>query len=278
MIADRRTLAYVVIAVILGAALALAVALSNGSEAAPDVAAGGGQAGLAVQSDVLGSDQGAAAVAVADPAKTEAVLDQFTAKDPFIPLQTATPVPSGSPTPNPSSSASATSFKARVSVNGSEYTVSKGDKVPPGSPAFKISAVTSGDVTFAVIDGKLKNGDSSITVNLGESVKATLDDGTSYNLAVLSIGQGSGGGGSGSGSGSVNGHSISVLSITTSNGAAMTTLEVDGKTYSDLKVGDTVQTPAGEIAVIAINVSAQTVTIMLGDQTIVLHAGQVVVK
>ncbi len=274
MIADRRTLAYIVIAVILGAALALAVALSNGSEAAPDVAAVSGQAGLATQSDLLGSDQGAAAVAVADPAKTEAVLDQFTAKDPFIPLPTATPVPTGSPTPSPSSSSTPTSFKARVSVDGTEYTVSKGDKVPTGSPAFKISSVTSGDVTFAVIDGELKNGDSSITVNLGESVKATLDDGTSYNLAVLSIGQGSGGGGGGS----VNGHSISVLSITTTNGSAMTTIEVDGKTYSDLKVGDTVQTPAGEIAVIAINVSAQTVTIMLGDQTMVLHAGQVVVK
>ncbi len=272
MIADRRTLAYIVIAVILGAALALAVALSNGSEATPDVAAVSGQAGLAAQSDLLGSDQGAAAVAVADPAKTEAVLDQFTAKDPFIPLPTATPVPSGSPSPSPS--ATATSFTARVSVDGTEYTVSKGDKVPTGSPAFKISSVTSGDVTFAVIDGELKNGDSSITVNLGESVKATLDDGTSYNLAVLSIGQGSGGGGGGS----VNGHSISVLSITTTNGSAMTTIEVDGKTYSDLKVGDTVQTPAGEIAVIAINVSAQTVTIMLGDQTMVLHAGQVVVK
>ena len=34
----------------------------------------------------------------------------------------------------------------------------------------------------------------------------------------------------------------------------------------------------GEIEIIAINVGAQTVTIMHGDQTLTLHAGQVVVK
>lgn len=269
MIADRRTIAYVVIAIILGAALALAVALSNGSEAAPGASAQG-QAGLAAQTDVLGSDQGAA-VAVADPARTEVVLDQFKAKDPFIPLPTGSPAPSGSPTPSPSSTPAG--YTARISVNGTEYSVENGDKVPTSSPAFKITGVTTGDVTFTVIDGELKNGDSSITVNLGESVKATLDNGKSYNLAVLSIGQGGGGGGGGT-----DGHSISVLSITTSNGTAMCTIEVDGKTYSDLKVGDVVDTSWGEIAIIAINVSAQTVTVMHGDQTLVLHAGQVVVK
>jgi hypothetical protein len=270
MIADRRTLAYIVIAVILGAALALAVALSYGSETTSGVSAAQGQAGLAAQTDVLGSDEGAAGVAVADPARAEAVLDQFKAKDPFIPLPTSSPTPS--PTPSPTSTA--VSYTARIAVNGTEYSVENGDKVPTSSPAFKITGITSGDVTFTVIDGELKNGDSSITVNLGESVKATLDDGKSYNLSVLSIGQGGGGGGGGE----TGGHSISVLSITTSNGTAMCTLEVDGKTYSDLKVGDVVETSWGEIAIIAINVSAQTVTVMHGDQTLVLHAGQVVVK
>ncbi len=269
MIADRRTLAYIVIAIILGAALALAVALSYGSETTPGVSGAQGQAGLAAQTDVLGSDEGAAAVAVADPARAEVVLDQFKAKDPFIPFPTESPSPS--PTPSPTSTAVA--YTARISVNGTEYTVENGDKVPTSSPAFKIAGITSGDVTFAVIDGELKNGDSSITVNLGESVKATLENGKSYNLSVLSIGQGSGGGGGGT-----DGHSISVLSITTSNGTAMCAIEVDGKTYSDLKVGDVVETSWGEIAIIAINVSAQTVTVMHGDQTLVLHAGQVVVK
>jgi hypothetical protein len=143
-----------------------------------------------------------------------------------------------------------------------------GDKVPGSSPAFTISGITSGDVTFTVIDGALKNGDSSISVNLGESVSATLESGKTYELSVLSIGSGGGG----------NGHTISVLSITSSNGTAMVTFEVDGKTYADKTVGDVFSTSAGEIKVIAINVDAQTVTIMLGDQTITLRAGQVVVK
>src|SRR5450830_1936891 len=77
------------------------------------------------------------------------------------------------------------------------YTVVQGDKVPGSSPAFTISSITSGDVTFAVIDGALKNGDSSISVNLGESVSDTLESGKSYDLSVLSIGDGGGGGGGG---------------------------------------------------------------------------------
>jgi hypothetical protein len=277
MMADRRTLAYVVIALIVGATLAVAVALAGGASPAPTQ---GGPATQAVQgvpggsADILGSDQGVGAVAEADPAKTEPLLDQFTAKDPFIPLPTGGSS-SGSTTPAPTPSPTATSptYAARVSVNGTEYTVVVGDKVPTSSPAFKIGAITSGDVTFTVLDGKLENGDSSVTVNLGESVRATLDSGKSYDLAVLSIGQGSGGGGSGTG-----GHSISVLSITTSNGVAMCTLEVDGTTYPDLEVGDVVKTSWGEIAIIAINPSAQTVTVEHGDVTLVLHAGQVIVK
>ncbi|MBE3032565.1 MAG: hypothetical protein IMZ74_05125, partial [Actinobacteria bacterium] len=146
-----------------------------------------------------------------------------------------------------------------------------GDKTPGGSPAFTISGITPGDVTFAVINGALKNGDSSISVNLGETVRATLESGKSYDLSVLSIGS------SGSG-GSSNGHTMSVLSITSSNGAAMATFEIDGKTYADKKVGDVFSTSAGEIQVIAINGDAQTVTIVLGDQTLTLRAGQVIVK
>ena len=58
----------------------------------------------------------------------------------------------------------------------------------------------------------------------------------------------------------------------------MATFEVDGKTYSDKKVGDVFTTSWGEIEVLSINVGAQTVTILHGDQTLTLHAGQVVVK
>ena len=103
----------------------------------------------------------------------------------------------------------------------------------------------------------------------------TLDSGVSYDISVISIGASSGGGGSG-GSGSA--HSITVLSINSQNGVAVATFEVDGKTYSDKEVGDVFATSWGEIEVLSINVGAQTVTILHGDQTLTLHAGQVIVK
>jgi hypothetical protein len=262
VINNKRTLTYVAIALIVGASLALAVALARSD--APGANSGPAAAQSQLQSGVLGDTTGAGTIASADPAKQEPPLDKFTAKDPFIPLSVATPTPAPTSTSNPDSSLS-----ARVTVNGTTYTVVQGDKVPSGSPAFTISSITSGDVTFAVIDGALKNGDSSITVNLGESVRATLENGKSYDLSVLSIGSSGGGG---------NGHTISVLSITSSNGTPMATFEVDGKTYADKQVGDVFSTSAGEIKVIAINVDAQTVTIMLGDQTLTLRAGQVIVK
>ena len=58
----------------------------------------------------------------------------------------------------------------------------------------------------------------------------------------------------------------------------LVTFEVDGKTYSDKQVGAVIVTSFGEIEVLAINVNAQTVTIMHGDQTLTLHAGQVIIK
>lgn len=261
MITNKRTLTYVAIALIVGAALALAVALARSD--APAAGSGPAAAQTQAQGGVLGDTSGAGTIASADPAKHEPPLDKFTAKDPFIPLAVATPTPSPTSSPNPT-------LSARVKVNGTTYTVVQGDKVPSSSPAFTISGITSSDVTFAVIDGTLKNGDSSISVNLGESVSATLESGKTYELSVLSIGTSSAGGG--------NGHTISVLSITSSNGTAMATFEVDGKTYSDKTVGAVFSTSAGEIKVIAINVDAQTVTIVLGDQTLTLRAGQVIVK
>lgn len=263
MITNRRTLTYIAIALIVGAALALAVALARSDAPAAGCAPAATQ--TQAQGGVLGDTTGAGTLASADPAKQEPLLDKFVAKDPFIPLPVTTAGPT--PTPNPTTSPNP-SLSARITVNGTTYTVVEGDKVPGSSPAFTISGITSGDVTFAVIDGTLKNGDSSIAVNLGESVSATLEGGKTYELSVLSIGAGGGN----------NGHTISVLSITSSNGTAMVTFEVDGKTYADKTVGMVFSTSAGEIKVIAINVDAQTVTIMLGDQTITLRAGQVVVK
>ncbi len=274
MTRNRRTLVYVAFALILGSALALAFVLAR------DPAPAGGSAAKAAVSQsggsVLGDTLGSASIAAADPAKQEPMLDKFTSKDPFIPLTVAST--SGSSSTSGGGTTTTTKYAAHIKVNGTSYTVVNGDKVPSGSPAFSISSVTSSDVTFGVIDGTLKNGDSAVTVNLGESVKATLDNGKSYTLAVVSIGSKTSGSNGSGGTLSTSGHTISVLSVTSSNGVALATIEVDGKTYPDKKVGVVITTSWGQIKILAIDVNGQTVTVMHGDQTVVLHAGQVVIK
>jgi hypothetical protein len=266
VIRNRRTLAYVAIALIVGAALAVAVALAQGGPSASHTASAGlhGQSSAALLGDtgVAGSTSGG--TLSADPAKEEPLLDKFVSKDPFVPLGAA------STTAAPTTTTNTSNLGAKIKVNGTSYSVVTGDKVPGGSPAFSISSVTSSDVTFAVVTGSTKSGDASVTVNLGESVKVPLDSGKSYTLSVTSIGKSS--------SGSTNGHTISVTSVTTTNGTALATIVVDGTTYSDKKIGAVFATSAGQIKVIDINANAQTVTIMLGDQTITLSAGQVVIK
>lgn len=275
MTRNRRTLVYVAFALILGSALALAYVLAR------DPAPAGGSAAKAAASQssgsVLGDTLGSASIAAADPAKQEPMLDKFTSKDPFIPLTVASTSGGGT---SGGGTTTTTKYAAHIKVNGTSYTVVNGDKVPSGSPAFSISSVTASDVTFGVIDGTLENGDSAVTVNLGESVKATLDNGKSYTLAVVSIGSKATGGGSNGSGGtlSTSGHTISVLSVTSSNGVALATIEVDGKTYPDKKVGVVISTSWGQIKILAIDVNGQTVTVMHGDQTVVLHAGQVVIK
>lgn len=273
MMQNRRLITYIVIALIVGAAFALAVAAAGSHSDASSASPGSSEIGAAgVYSDAGG------ALAAADPAKEQPVLDKFTSKDPFIPFPTPGATGTSSPSPSASPSGQPTSnLSAKVKVDGTAYNVMVGDKVPGGSAAeFTVTSVTASDVTFKVIDGTLKNGDKSFSVNLGEAVKVTLESGVSYNISVISIGQaGTGGGGSGGGA---TAHSISVLSVTSQNGTPLVTLKVDGKTYSDLKQGDVIDTSFGQIKIVSINVNAQTVTILHGDQTLTLSAGQVVLK
>jgi hypothetical protein len=270
---NRRVLTYIAIALIVGAALALAVAISNSDAGSSGVTAGAG--GDAAVATIYSEDEGTAALAAADPAKDQPLLDKFTSKDPFIPFPTPGATAASTASPSPTSTSAPTDLSAKVKVDGTTYNVAQGDKVPGGSAAaFTITGVTSGDVSFEVIDGELENGDKSFSVNLGEAVRVTLDSGVSYDISVVSIGSGGGGGGSDDGTS----HSISVLSINSQGGVAVATFEIDNKTYSDKEVGDVFATSAGEIEVLAINVGAQTVTILLGDQTFTLHAGQVIVK
>jgi len=254
MMQNRRLVAYVVIALIVGAALALAVAVasSHSDASSASVSAHAEASAASLYSDATGD-----ALAAADPAKEQPLLDKFTSKDPFIPLPTpgatGTANPTASPSPT-STSEPSTNMSAKIKIDGTTYNVMAGDKVPGGAAEFTVTEVSSSDVTFKVIDGTLE-----------------------YDISVISIGESGGGGGGTNGGTSVT-HSISVLSVTSHNGTALVTLKVDGKTYSDLKQGDVISTSFGQIEIVSINVTGQTVTIMHGDQTFTLHAGQVVVK
>jgi len=265
VIKNKRTLAYVAIALIVGAALALAVALASGggttasSTASTEVRT---QASPALLAETGATGSTSSDPLSADPAKEEPLLDKFVSKDPFVPLAIA------NETSSSGGSSTTTGLTAKITVNGTSYSVVKGDKVPGGNPVFEVSSITSGDVTFLILKGATE-GKSSVTVTLGETVKVPLANAT-YRLHVTSIGN--------SGGGSTSGHTISILSVSETNNTALATIEVDGKTYSDKKVGAVFSTSWGDIKVIAIDVGAQTVTLMHGDQTITLRAGQVVAK
>ena len=189
---------YIAIALIVGAALALAVALAVASgqrtrrgrrPAEPP----------RVPPLCTRTTRATAALAAADPAKEQPLLDKFTSKDPFIPFPT--PGATTTPAPNPDEHVEPpTNLSAKVKVDGTTYKVIQGDKVPGGSAAeFTVTSRHLGGRQFQVIDGALENGDTSFSVNLGEAVRVTLDAGVSYDIAVISIGSSSGGGGSGGG-------------------------------------------------------------------------------
>ena len=266
MIRDKRIASYIVIALIVGVALAFAVALSHSDSSASTLSPQA--AAAATQTGGVASD-----TAANDAAKQQPTLDQFTSKDPFVPLTVA----DNSSTSTSSGTTSDTNLTAVIKVNGSSQTVAVSNNVPGSDPVFTITAITTGDVTFKLVSGKFSDGSDSVTVSSGQAVKV-VDSGSnkSYTLAVASIGNGGSSGGSGSGS--TSGHSITVSSISSQNNTALVTLVVDGKTYSDVKIGAIITTSWGQIKVIDISVTQQTVTIMHGDATLTLKADQTVVK
>ena len=261
MITSKRTVLVVVAALLLGAIAALAIGVGRDSSATSMGTYGSSvQADGVLAEDTTTTDAETTAAAVVDPAKQQPTLDKFQVKDPFIPLSQ----------PNTGTGGTGTPTSAKVKVNGTSYTVGVGDSVASG--AFTVSAIGSSSVTFKLPDGQqFDDGSETVTVNVGESVKVTNSDtGKEYTLEVVSVGT-DGGGGTG-------GHTVSVVSISEQNGVAMCTIEVDGTTYPDKKEGDTFSTSWGEIKILSIDVGAQTVTIMHGDQTLTLHVGAVLTK
>ena len=267
MITSKRTILIVVAALLLGSIAALAVGVGRGNDAT-----GMGTYGTGVEADgVLAEDatttaaEDTAVAEAVDPARVQPTLDKFEVKDPFVPLTQPNTGTGGT---------GATPTSAKIKINGTSYTVKVGDKVPSGSPVFTISAITASAVTFQLPEGQeFDDGTTSVSVNVGESVQVTnVDTDKSYTLEVVSVSYDDGGGGT------TGGHTVSLVSISEQGGVAMCTIEVDGVTYSDKKEGDTFSTGWGEIKIISIDVGAQTVTILHGDQTLTLHVGSVLTK
>jgi hypothetical protein len=249
---------------------------------AAGVSQSGGGNTSAIGSDYAGATSSDPADSlVIDPAKQEPALDKFQSKDPFVPLvSTSSGSPVSSPSASPSSGTAEAPTGADIKINDKPYTVGKGDKVPPGSPAFLIADITSSGVQFGLLHGQqFSDGSTSVLVPEGQLVSVQSRGGKKYDLAVVQLTYGtSGGGGGGGGGGTTQGHSIKVLSIDSQNGTASATFDVDGTTYADKHAGDTFTTDWGQIRVVAIDFAAQTVTILHGDVTLTLHAGQAVVK
>ncbi len=264
----RRMFIWVAVALIVGAALALALAFSQSPAASSQGAVVASQAGGKAKA------AGDEVAQIVDPAKKEPVLDSFKAKDPFAPSASTSPSGGGAtpvPTKSPSSTSPSVSYVARVLLDKTSFTVKKGTKIPKKNPAFIVDKITAGDLTFKILDGELAGGKSSFSVSLGESVDLEFSDGAKYTIKVVSIERVGA-------SGALKGHSLSVLSITKQNGKPLVTLKVDTKTYPDLAVGRVITTSWGQLKILAIDADAQTATILHGDQTIVIHAGQVVIK
>ena len=307
---DRSNVVLVLVVVAAIAVAAVVAVHGHAGSGATAMSAYGAEnpsaAGLADTSAVA-SSTGSGANAL-DPAKQNPTLDQFHSRNPFI-QATGAPAASGStaPTSEPTSSPTATPtpVSANIHIKGggvdTTYNDQKaGDKLPPSSSVFQVTAISSLGVTFELLNGytiggvksfgpippetlpttvKLQNGSKNVTYLI--TVLQLNDSGGSGGSGSGSGGGSSSGGGSGSGGGSTSndvGHAIKAVSIETSNGVPSATLVVDGTTYAAKKVGAVVNTAWGQVKVLGINAPAQTVTVLHADVQLTLHVGQSVSK
>ena len=172
------------------------------------------------------------------------------------------------------------------SQNG-KYTLCRvGTVLPPTSSVFKITAIGTSGVAFALINGYTLNGGTGVGP-IAESTtptSLTLKKGAStytYSVEVVWIGS-SATGTSGSSSTTSTGatgavtHSIKAVAITTASGVPSATVAVDGTTLAPQKVGDVASTSWGQIEIIGINGPAQTITILHADAQLTVRVGQAV--
>ncbi len=308
----------VVLVLVVVAALAVASVVAvhghsgSGTTAMSAYGAGNASAAGLADTSTVGSSTTSGVASAADPAKQNPTLDQFHSRNPFIQATaeptpsssgTSTAAPSGTPTASPSSSPSAPTGADIHVTSGSidkTYTNQKiGAKLPPGSPAFKVTAISvSSGVTLEWLEGHMPvEGEDTDTIPVYGVGTFTLAEGSQdvvYKITIVKLdypsssssgssnstnSNSTSGGGSSSGSTSYDvGHSIKAVSVETSNGVPSATLVVDGTTYAAKKVGAVFDTAWGQIKILGINGPGQTVTILHADVQLTVRVGQSVSK
>jgi hypothetical protein len=281
MSGGKRIALIVAVALVLAAGAAMIIFGGSGDQTATSMgAAGGDGAGVPAVAATDAASPAPDAGTVVDPAKEEPVLDLFVAKDPFLPLGGFVPTPEPTPTitstPTPTTTVGPNPVNADVSIDGIDYVVAAGDETPTDVPAFYVADVAPTGVTFELVEGDtFDDGSTSVEVAEGQDVVVTnADTGETFRVSVVSLNYADGGGEEPADAG----HTLELLSINTRNGVHTATFDIDAVVYADQEVGAVFATDWGEVKVLAIDAGAQTATILHGDDTIVMHVGQVIEK
>jgi len=103
-------------------------------------------------------------------------FSRFAGRDPFT-----------APGSFSSSSGAVGTTAATVEVNGSAEDLAVGDSFPASDPTFKLVAVSSQAATIGLVSGSFSNGNSTISINVGETLVLQGDDGARYAIKLVSV-------------------------------------------------------------------------------------------
>jgi hypothetical protein len=76
---------------------------------------------------------------------------------------------------------------ATIEVNGTSEDVRVNDSFPASDPTFKLVSVSETAAVIGLVSGSFSNGDDTITINVGETLALAADDGTRYEIKIVSV-------------------------------------------------------------------------------------------
>ncbi|MEO8289472.1 MAG: hypothetical protein ABI649_00565 [Gaiellaceae bacterium] len=112
----------------------------------------------------------------------------FPGRDPFA----------GGPKPTPPASTegsttgtAATPTTAQLEINGGQETVAIAGTFPKSDPVFKLVSLTAQSALISLVSGdKFTNGNDAEAIEIGKTLTVTGDDGSSFQIKLVSIGSG----------------------------------------------------------------------------------------